>query len=167
VFVRWLASRKGAWIGAREAAGRLDRSPIIMGTVDLSPDAESLREALANAVRRLLKTEPAARLACVNVLKTSRIALDPLQESQGRNPHLQRLVELKHWARSLPVAENRITYHIFESPDSAAAIIDYARNNNVDHIVMGARGSSPLRRYLGSVSAQVVAQAPCTVTVVR
>lgn len=30
-----------------------------------------------------------------------------------------------------------------------------------------ARGSSTLRRYLGSVSAHVVAQAPCTVTVVR
>jgi nucleotide-binding universal stress UspA family protein len=167
VFMRWLANRKALRIRAREAAGRLDRSPIIMSAVDLSPDAEGLRAALANALRRLLKTEPAARLACVNVLKTSRIALDPLQDSEGRNPHLQRLVELKHWARALPVAEDRITYHVFASPDPAAAIIEYARNNNVDHIVMGARGSSSLRRYLGSVSAQVVAQAPCTVTVVR
>jgi len=32
---------------------------------------------------------------------------------------------------------------------------------------MGARASSSLRRYLGSVSSQVVAAAPCTVTVVR
>ncbi|MBU3730980.1 MAG: universal stress protein, partial [Beijerinckiaceae bacterium] len=39
--------------------------------------------------------------------------------------------------------------------------------NNVDHIVLGARGSSTVRRYLGSVSSQIVAQAPCTVTVVR
>jgi nucleotide-binding universal stress UspA family protein len=30
-----------------------------------------------------------------------------------------------------------------------------------------ARGNSALRRYLGSVSSQVVAQADCTVTVVR
>jgi len=37
----------------------------------------------------------------------------------------------------------------------------------VDHIVMGARGNSALRRYLGSVSAQVVAEADCSVTVVR
>ncbi|HEY2928009.1 universal stress protein [Piscinibacter sp.] len=34
-------------------------------------------------------------------------------------------------------------------------------------MVMGARSSSMLRRYLGSVSSQVVAQAHCTVTVVR
>jgi len=32
---------------------------------------------------------------------------------------------------------------------------------------MGARASSMMRRYLGSVSAQVVSQCACTVTVVR
>jgi nucleotide-binding universal stress UspA family protein len=56
---------------------------------------------------------------------------------------------------------------VLESTDPAAAVIEYARNIQVDHIVIGARGSSTLRRYLGSVSAQVVAEAPCTVTVVR
>ena len=116
----------------------------------------------------MLVTEPAARLACVNVLRTARIALDPLADEQGRNPHLQRLVELKHWARTLPISpEERITYHVLEAPDPASALVEYGRNNRIDHIVMGARGSSPLRQFLGSVSAQVVAQAQCTVTVVR
>jgi nucleotide-binding universal stress UspA family protein len=32
---------------------------------------------------------------------------------------------------------------------------------------MGARGHSATRRYLGSVSSQVVAEAPCSVTVIR
>lgn len=167
VFMRWFANRNAPPLRARPAANLLDRSPIIMGAIDLSPEAEGLRDALVVALRRVLATERTARFACVNVLKTSRIALDPMQDAHGRNPHLQRLVDLKHWARVLPVAEDRITYHVFESPDPAAAIIEYARNNNVDHIIMGARGASPLRRYLGSVSAQVVARAPCTVTVVR
>jgi nucleotide-binding universal stress UspA family protein len=35
------------------------------------------------------------------------------------------------------------------------------------HVVIGARGVSPLRRYLGSVSAHVVAESPRTVTVVK
>jgi hypothetical protein len=45
--------------------------------------------------------------------------------------------------------------------------VDFARRNQVDHIVMGARGNSLLRRYLGSVSSTVVAESLCTVTVVR
>ena len=56
---------------------------------------------------------------------------------------------------------------MLEAPDPAPALLDYARSAHVDHIVIGARGSSAMRRYLGSVSAQVVAEAPCNVTVVR
>ena len=56
---------------------------------------------------------------------------------------------------------------MLEAPDTAAAIVEFAAKNQVDHIVMGARGNSALRRYLGSVSAQVVAEADCSVTVVR
>jgi nucleotide-binding universal stress UspA family protein len=151
----------------RSVSGVLARAPIIMVAIDLAPEAADLSDALSIAVRRVLATEPDARLACVNVLRTSRIGLDPLVDEQGRNPHLQRLVELKHWARTLPVAPERITYHVFESVDPASALIDYARNTRIDHIIIGARGSSPMRRLLGSVSAKVVAEAPCTVTVVR
>jgi nucleotide-binding universal stress UspA family protein len=56
---------------------------------------------------------------------------------------------------------------VLEGPDPAAALVQYARTNQVEHIVIGARGSSSLRRIMGSVSSQVVAAAPCTVTVVR
>jgi len=86
------------------------------------------------------------------------------------------LVQLKHWARPMTQAlagpgrdepAGRVTFHVIEAPDPATAIVDYARKNQIDHIVMGARSSGGLRRYLGSVSAQVAAEAGCTVTVVR
>ena len=56
---------------------------------------------------------------------------------------------------------------MLESHEIADAIIDYARSNAIDHIVMGARANSAMRSLLGSVSGEVAAQAPCTVTVVR
>jgi nucleotide-binding universal stress UspA family protein len=51
--------------------------------------------------------------------------------------------------------------------DPAAALLDYARMNRVDRVVMGARANSARRTLLGSVSQEVVAKAPCSVTVVR
>jgi nucleotide-binding universal stress UspA family protein len=60
-----------------------------------------------------------------------------------------------------------MSFHVVEAADAAAAIIAYARRHQVDHIVMGARSRSALRRSMGSVSGQVVAQSNCTVTVVR
>jgi eukaryotic-like serine/threonine-protein kinase len=151
----------------RALTTHLANAPIVLVAIDLEPAHDALNQAVAVAVRRVLATEPNARLACVNVLKLARLSLDKLEDSQGRNPHLGRLVELKHWTRAIPLAPDRITYHVLEGTDAARQIIDYARHNRVDHIVIGARGASMLRRYLGSVSAHVVAEAPCTVTVVR
>ena len=90
-----------------------------------------------------------------------------LEDEEGRSLHLQRLTELKHWAHPLSIAEDKITFHVLEAVDPAAALIDFASKNHVDHIVMGARSSSGLRRYLGSVSSKVVAEAECNVTTVR
>ena len=179
--MRWLRARHGQPRRGSSVAGQLSRAPIIMVAVDLSPGAEPLAEALAATVGRLLATEPGARVTCVNVLKLSRLAIDPTEDAEGRNLHLQRLIELKHWARrlgqdlagrgragqGLAGPDDRTTYHVLEAVDPAAAVVEFARHIQADHIVIGARGSSTLRRYLGSVSAQVVAEAPCTVTVVR
>jgi nucleotide-binding universal stress UspA family protein len=165
---RWLRIARNPPVRFRRAvATHLADAPIVLAAIDLEPGHEALSQALALAVRRVLATEPNARLACINVLKIARLALDKLEDAEGRNPHLGRLVGLKHWARAIPVAPERITYHVLESTDTASQLVDYARHNRVDHIVIGARASSRLRQYLGSVSAHVVAEAPCTVTVVR
>jgi len=115
----------------------------------------------------VLQMVPGARLACLNVLKQNRIALDSSLDDQGNSKHVQRLVELKHWAGPLGLGEGKVTFHVLEAIDPAAAILDYVRANNVDHVVMGARANSTMRTILGSVSGQVAAQAPCSVTVVR
>jgi hypothetical protein len=165
-FRRWLAAR-GARPARPDISGQLSRAPIVLVAVDLSPESEALADAIRTMVRRVLALEPSARLACINVLKTSRIGIDILEDAEGRNLHLQRLIQLKHWGTGLDIPSERITFSVLDAPDPAGALIDYARHNQVDHIVIGARASSTLRRYLGSVSSEVVAEAPCSVTVVR
>ncbi len=98
----------------RALASHLANAPIVLAAIDLEPGHERLSQAIALAVRRVLMTEPNARLACINILKIARLALDKVEDAQGRNPHLGRLVELKHWARGIPVSPERITYHVFE-----------------------------------------------------
>jgi nucleotide-binding universal stress UspA family protein len=115
----------------------------------------------------MLGNRPGARIACINVLKSALLTLDTSLDEQGRNRHVQRLLELQHWARPMGLQEGRITFHVLEAADVADAILDYARANRVDHVVLGARAGSLSRRLLGSVSGKVAAEAPCTVTVVR
>jgi eukaryotic-like serine/threonine-protein kinase len=151
----------------QSAAGQLARAPIVMVAVDVTHTSEALVEALRMTARRVLDTEPGARLACTTVLRTHRISIDNMVDAEGSNLRVKRLVELKHWARPLGIPAERITFHVLEGPDPARTLIEFASTNQVDQIVIGSRGSSPLRRFLGSVSAQVVAEAECTVTVVR
>jgi eukaryotic-like serine/threonine-protein kinase len=164
---RWLRTL-GTEPDSRQSASRqLSSAPIVVVTVDLTQVSEPLATALLLTARSVLETQPGARLACITVLKTSRISVDVNVDEQGRSLRVMRLVELKHWARPLGISEGKITYHVLEGPDPARTIIEFAETNRVDHIVIGARGSSALRRYLGSVSSQVVAEAGCSVTVVR
>jgi nucleotide-binding universal stress UspA family protein len=152
-----------------------ERSPILMTAVDVLGADPDLLDAVRTTVQRLLNTEPGSRLACVAVLRTNRVAMDEPLDKDGSSKHVNLLVQLKHWAR--PVRhdgardgaehDGRVTFHVLEAPDAANALIEFARKNQVDHIVMGARSSGGLRRYLGSVSAKVATEAACTVTVVR
>lgn len=142
-------------------------APIVAVAVDLGGADAALDGALRSTVGRILATVPGARLACLNVLRQNRIALDTTLDEGGNNKHVQRLVELKHWAKPLDLPEGRATFHVLEAISPAGAILEYARVNGVDHIVMGARAQSLRRRMLGSVSAEVASEAPCSVTVVR
>lgn len=164
---RWLLSGGPQTTPHRPVPGSLASAPIIMAAIDLSEDSDALGETLRAHISRVLATVSNVRLACVNVLRQARLAINYSLDEQGRNVHVQRLVELKEWARPLGLAPERITFHVLEHPDPAQALIDYARTNHVDHILIGARGMTGFRRLLGSVSSRVVAEAPCTVTVVR
>lgn len=168
---RWWHATGTEPVRERAAYAQAQRNPVVMAAVDTSASPE-LSAALRENVLRMLGGLPSARLACVSVLKTHLIGMDETIDEQGRHLHMQRLIELKHWAHGLREAlgwleDHRVTCQVLESPDIAGALLSYAQRNQVDHIVIGARGASSLRRYLGSVSSEVSAAAECTVTVVR
>ncbi|MGY3616329.1 serine/threonine protein kinase [Bradyrhizobium sp. USDA 10063] len=160
---------RGAWQPKpkSDVAVQLASSPILVVAIDTTVTSGPLNEALRVTTERILGTLPQARLACVNVLKLGLVTVDRTLDEKGNNKHVDRLVALRHWASSLKLDENRLSVHVLEAIDPAAAILEFAAASQVDHIVIGARQDSMLRTLLGSVSAKVASEAPCTVTVVR
>lgn len=150
-----------------DVSQQLASSPIVAVAIDTSEGGPALSEALRLTTERIFATLPSARLACINVLKLSRIAIDRTLDEQGSNKHVDRLVALRHWASPLKLDESRLSVHVLEAFDPAAAILEFAEANHVDHIIIGARQNSVRRALLGSVSGKVASEAPCTVTVVR
>jgi serine/threonine protein kinase len=148
-------------------AGQYADAPIVLVAIDLdnaTPDGDAM---LRLTTQRIIEKSPQARIACLNIQRINRINLDTSLDDAGHNKHIVRLVQLKGWAQPIKAPEGAITYHVLEVVSPAAAILDFARANKVDHIVMGARDNSALRSLIGSVAGEVAAEAPCTVTVVR
>ncbi len=148
-------------------AAQLASAPIIAVAIDLADESALLNDALRVTAKRMLATLPSARLACLNVLKQGRVTLDTTLDEHGHNKHIDRLVALRHWVEPLKLEDHRFTVHVLEAIDPASAILEFVHANRVDHVLIGARQSSVLRKLLGSVSAKVAAEASCTVTVVR
>jgi serine/threonine protein kinase len=147
-------------------SSQLASAPIVVVAIDIDQESKDLDDALRQAAAQILAAMPSARLACLNVLKQGRITLDTTLDAEGHNKHVDRLVALRHWAGPLKLDE-RLTVHVVEAVDPAAAILDFASANHADHLLIGARQTSLMRSLLGSVSAKVAAEATCTVTVVR
>jgi nucleotide-binding universal stress UspA family protein len=133
---------------------RLSTAPHVLVALDLEHSSEALQQVLRTAVRRLAHSDPHGYFTFMTVV------------SPGQNG-ADAVMALHHWAHPLHLSRERAAFHALPGRDPAAVIVQYARAHRVDQIVLGARASSAWRRLLGSVSARVVAEAACTVSVVR
>ena len=141
---------------------RLTKSPHVLVALDLEQCSESLAETLRRTVRRLARSEPRSYFTCLSVM--------PEKERSAQHkaiaPDVARQVAMRNWAQPLKLVSPRLVFQVLPG-DPARTIVNYARQHQVDLIVIGARTSSAMRQRLGSVSAAVAAQAACSVTVVR
>ncbi len=124
---------------------------------------EAMFEALRDAAQRAIAARTDSRLACIAVAPP-----EPLQASadaSAANQRIRHLLLLRQWARPLQLPDGRVTYHVLEASNPAAALLEHARTNLVDQIIVGASARGLWGR--GGVAAELVADAPCNVTVVR
>lgn len=165
ILARWL-DRRGRGVPAAGPGTHLSKSPHLLVALDLDQDDESLADAMRDAVRRALAAEPGVRVTVMSVVRAELFA----EEAAGdiaRSQHMGGLMALRHWAAPLGLAPERARFHIAAGTEPAITLLDYVTAHQVDRIIMGARGASRLRRFLGSVSSRVVAEAPCSVSVIR
>lgn len=164
---RWYQSWRGEPLCASRPAARLAPANHVLVALDPSHMSDGLAQALQDAVRRLAATDADCRILCVTVLEPSGVGGEEGGEELNRSEFTRRLLELRHWAAPLGLPQEAVRFHVIEATDPGGALVDFAARHHADQIVMGARASSAMRRFLGSVSARVVAEAPCSVTVVR
>jgi nucleotide-binding universal stress UspA family protein len=167
LFRQWVRAKKFEPAPCPPPSTDVGPAPIVMVAIGPEQSGDALFEALREAARHVIVAVDQCRVACVTAVPPAATLSGERYEDTATGRHIKHLVNLRRWAKPLQLPEERLTYHVLESEKPAAALIDYARMNDVDQILIGAaRNSAPARLFPG-VSAQVVAEAPCSVTVVR
>ena len=144
------------------------RVPVIMVAIDTEHPDDERHPALQEATRQLVSLYPELRLMCISVVKAASPGegSDDLDTTTGR--HLEHKMRLRHWVKPLGFPPSRISLHVIEGANAASTLLDLARANHVDLIILGAPAAS--QRALAwwrSVASSVTASAHCSVHVVR
>jgi nucleotide-binding universal stress UspA family protein len=162
----WRARGMQLRVNPKPRSRAADLAPVIMVAVDTTHPDDARQPALQRATARVLSLSPEFRLICVSVIRGG-----PGSESTGDGTlgaHVDHRLLLQHWVAPLRLPARRLSLHVIESPWPEGALLEFARRNNVDLILIGA--PSPAQHALAwwrSVASGVTARAHCSVYAVR
>jgi len=135
-----------------------------MVAVDTMHPDDPRHDAIRSATERVLSLSADFRLICVSVVHGERVGV----QAGAPSIHLEHLVRLRQWVTPLELPAGRVSLHVMEALSATATLLEFARHNHVDLIVIGAPG--PEQQTLAwwrSVASGVTANAACSVLVVR
>ena len=141
-------------------------APVIMVAVDTAQPQDERQPGILQATRNMLSLSDEYRLVCVSV-----VGAPPLGGSgeEGHSAlHVEHMSRLRSWTAPLGLPMQRLSLHVLVAADAASALVDFARRNQVDLIVLGApRPKQQPLAWMRSVASGVTANAHCSVHVVR
>jgi nucleotide-binding universal stress UspA family protein len=162
---RWWKSRRDNLPTSRHA--RIE-APVIMVAVDTMHPDDERHPALQWTTRQIVSLNPEFRLLCVSVISAAPLGEggSPGETASGRN--LEHVLRLRQWIEPLKLPPSRLSLHVVESASAGDTLLQLARANNVDLIVLGAPWPKQKKlAWLRSVASNVTANAHCSVHVVR
>jgi serine/threonine protein kinase len=165
---RWWRAR-GKHAGPRRLPkSQVGATPIIMVAVDTTHPDDERQPALQRTTAQALSLSSEFRLICVSVIRRALAAEGGAEHESASGVYLEHLVRLRHWVEPLQLPERRLSLHVIESANPETALLEFARLNHVDLIVLGAPPPAQLGlAWWRSVASGVTANAHCSVHVVR
>jgi len=165
---RWWRARRAVdrrWLDDRQSQAR---AVVILVAVDTEHPDDDRQAPLQWTTRQIVSLNPEYRLMCVSVIRSVPLGEGPTELETATGKHLEHKIRLKRWVEPLALSPARTSLHVVEAANAADTLLELARVNHVDLIVLGA--PLPSKKTLGwwrSAASTVTANAPCSVHVVR
>jgi nucleotide-binding universal stress UspA family protein len=138
----------------------------VLKTILVALDSSELSQRVIQVLNEL-KLKPSTKIILSHVIPSP----DPDMDVAVDKPHISEELQYRHIEKQLQSYQANLPCESsleIVSGEPAVEIIRLAHIYHADLIVIGNRGLTGLKRILeGSVSSQVVADAPCSVLVVK
>ena len=164
---RWFKAAGKVYQPSPPPVEQIDQAPIVMVALPYKDVTDATLYSLRVAVNRALGSRPGARLACVTVISSSDTSSTDDRRSETR-VYSQHLERQRQWVRGVDLTGRQVSHHVLESGDIAGALVDYARDNHVTVLVLGAATHGlKLQPFIATIPIKVAMEAPCTVILVK
>jgi serine/threonine protein kinase len=163
----WRLRHKAYTIGATQRRSGT-RAVVVLVAVDTEHPEDERHSPLQWTTRQIVSLNPEYRLMCVSVIRSVPLGGSASNSQTATGKHLEHKARLRKWVEPLKLAPSRVSLHVVEAANAADMLLELARTNHVDLIVLGA--PVPSKKTLGwwrSAASTVTANAPCSVHVVR
>ena len=165
---RWWRARSNRPGPSRLPKSQVGATPIIMVAVDTTNPEDERQPVLQRTTAQTLARSSEFRLICVSVIARASAAEHASDGESASGTYLEHLVRLRHWVEPLRLPARRLSLHVIEAANPENALLEFARRNHVDLIVLGAPHPAQLGlAWWRSVASRVTANAHCSVYVVR
>ena len=162
---RWWSARRERPRTRTLPAAQVGQARVVLVAIDTTNQDDERHPEVLRVVARILSIPAEYRLIGVSVIAGGPGTPAAVGEA---NPYLAHLVRLRHWVEPLHLPPDRLSLHVIEAADPAGTLIDFARRNHVDLIVLGAPPPSQTRlAWWRSVASGIAANAGCSVHLVR
>jgi nucleotide-binding universal stress UspA family protein len=165
---RWWRARTRVPATVKWPRAIVSNARVILAAVDTAHPEDERHPALRRVIAQALMLSAEFRLICVSVIPGGPGAGSQANGNATASPQVDHLVRLRYWVEPLRLPPQRLSLHVLEAASPAGALVDFARQNHVDLIVVGA--PAPDQHALAwwrSVASEVTANAQCSVHVVR
>jgi nucleotide-binding universal stress UspA family protein len=165
---RWWRAQSVSPVMHRLPRALIKRAPVILAAVDTTHPDDERHPALRGVIAQLLTLSAEFRLICVSIIRGGP-GVESISDSKGMvSAQVDHMVRLRHWVEPLQLPAQRLSLHVLEAANPADALVNFARQNHVDLIVVGAPGpEQEALAWWRSVASGVTANAHCSVHVVR
>jgi serine/threonine protein kinase len=164
---RWLKAAGMHYHPSPLPSTQIDQVPIVMVAVPWKDASDATLYSLRRATGRSLGIRPGARLACVTVIGINDTDATDRQRSEVQ-VHRRQLEVLRQWTQGLELHGHQVSFHVLEASDVADALVQYARGNNVNLMILGAATHGlMMQRLIATVPIRVAMEAPCSVMLVK